>query len=148
MLHNSLEDLEPETRRMAEEFFRRCEEAGLMVLASETLRDPETQAVYFLRGRIPTDSGSIAVLQHLGGRYAWHFTESECKRKVTNTLNSYHLTGRAMDIEIYVNGLKSWDFDGPEWTRALQIARDVGFECGADWRNADYPHLQNTGVNA
>jgi len=142
MLHRDLESLTPEARKMAEQFLNRCHVEGLNIAVTETKRDLEAQVVYFLRGRIPTDAKNIQLLQDLGAKYAWRFTDGECKRKVTRTLNSNHLSGRALDIAVVNDGRLNWDFGGPEWLRALDIARSVGFSCGADWQPPDYPHLE------
>jgi hypothetical protein len=58
-LNRDIESLTPETEEMAREFLSRCERIGLKVRVSEALRTPETQAVYYLRGRINTKDPNI-----------------------------------------------------------------------------------------
>jgi hypothetical protein len=143
MLHNKIDSLAKDVQPVFREFLKRCETAGLWVTISETKRDIEVQAVYALRGR--TDGSKIATeaLQILGEKLAWRFSEHETKHPVTWTLKSNHLDGHAMDIRVYNDDGKAiWDGNHIYWKRALQIARDLGISCGADWARPDYPHLE------
>ncbi len=66
---------------------------------------------------------------------------------------SYHNYGLAIDYALRNEaGEIIWDihYDGnhngqPDWFEVADIAKDLGFEWGGDWRNfKDYPHLQMT----
>jgi hypothetical protein len=148
-LNRDIESLTPETEEMAREFLSRCERIGLKVRVSEALRTPETQAVYYLRGRINTqDPNILRALQILGSTHAWKFSAKEAGMKITWTLDSNHLDGNAIDIVVYKkDGKVTWNLQDDEWKTALEIARDVGFTCGADWPapHTDGPHLENRG---
>lgn len=59
--------------------------------------------------------------------------------KVTWTLNSLHLTGRAVDIAGYKDNKIKWERNN----FLINTMSSVGFECGANWKkNVDTPHYQ------
>ena len=76
------------------------------------------------------------------------------ERKVTWTLNSNHIGGRAIDVAPYVGGGINWDENGklglwPKLAQAFkQAARElgVGIQWGGDWsaENLDRPHFELT----
>jgi len=65
----------------------------------------------------------------------------------SKTMNSYHLTGHAVDIAPLVNGIVTWDW---KYYRQLapvikQVAKDLGVNItwGGDWKSfPDGPHWQ------
>lgn len=71
--------------------------------------------------------------------------------KKSQTMRSYHLTGKAVDVVAYVDGKVSWD-----WSLYEKIAKafkqaakelDVRITWGGDWMSfADGPHFQIEGV--
>jgi hypothetical protein len=65
----------------------------------------------------------------------------------SRTMNSYHLTGHAVDIAPIVNGKVSWDwkFFHPMVAAMKQAADELGVKitAGADWKTfPDGPHFQ------
>ena len=65
----------------------------------------------------------------------------------SRTMNSYHLTGHAVDIAPVVDGKVSWDwkFFYPMVAAMKQAAKelDVKITAGADWKTfPDGPHFQ------
>ena len=71
--------------------------------------------------------------------------------KVTWTLNSNHLSGRAIDICPWINGKYEWDNNGklgvwPKLAKAFkQAASELGhdMEWGGDWeKTVDRPHFE------
>lgn len=73
------------------------------------------------------------------------------ERKVTWTLNSNHIGGRAIDVAPYVNGGINWDEDGeldlwPKIAAAFKQAAEelgVAIEWGGDWtETVDRPHFE------
>lgn len=71
------------------------------------------------------------------------------RRGATQTMNSRHLTGHAVDITPWVNGETSWDWKYyPEVAKAMKQAAQelkVDLEWGGNWKNfKDGPHYQLT----
>lgn len=69
------------------------------------------------------------------------------RRGATQTMNSRHLTGHAVDITPWVNGEISWDWKYyPEVAKAMKQAAQelkVDLEWGGNWKNfKDGPHWQ------
>lgn len=69
--------------------------------------------------------------------------EINLARGVSWTRHSLHLTGDAIDIAptAYLT-VKNWFPDGPLWEQLMQIAENLGMECGGRWRQKDCPHFQ------
>lgn len=142
MLHNDVQSLESKTREKVLKLLSLCENENIAVTLGETKRDFEVQIAYFLRGRIPNRPSEIQRLQDYSKKVAWPFTKEECLTENTWTLNSNHLDGRATDLIVWNGKKKDWDCNSPRWKKVLQIARDLGFKCGADWPQNDYPHIE------
>ncbi len=71
------------------------------------------------------------------------------RKGATQTMNSRHLTGHAVDITPWVNGEISWDWKYyPEVAKAMKQAAQelkVDLEWGGNWKNfKDGPHYQLT----
>jgi len=71
--------------------------------------------------------------------------------KVTNTMASNHLSGKAIDIAPYVGGRLNWDEDGklglwPQLRKAFMeaaVAEGVKVGWGGDWHSpVDRPHFE------
>ncbi len=65
----------------------------------------------------------------------------------SQTLDSYHLTGHAVDVAIFLNKNITWDFkDYQKFADIMkQAATDLGYEItwGGDWKKfRDGPHFQ------
>lgn len=74
------------------------------------------------------------------------------KKKVSWTLNSKHLTGRAIDLAPYEtyalhDGDKlNWDGSDPIWKKIGLIGEAIGLEWGGRWVSTpDYGHFQLRG---
>lgn len=147
MLNRSIASLTPSTQEKAERFLQRCKDEGLAVSVTEARRSPETQAIYYLRGRVDvTDPNIVEAIQILGAAHAWRFTPKEIGTKVTWTMQSNHIAGTAIDIVLFDEQRNAdWSGTSRRWQRALEIARECGFACGADWPapKTDIPHLEN-----
>ena len=63
-------------------------------------------------------------------------------RKVTWTLHSKHIEGKAFDIVIMENGKPDWNADNPKWKLAGQIGKEVGLTWGGVWKSPDFPHYE------
>jgi len=65
----------------------------------------------------------------------------------SKTLKSHHLTGKAVDIAVWVNGKVTWDFKYYKEVadHIKEIARKLGYiiTWGGDWKKfKDGPHFQ------
>jgi peptidoglycan L-alanyl-D-glutamate endopeptidase CwlK len=64
----------------------------------------------------------------------------------SQTLNSRHLTGHAVDIAPLVGGVVRWDwplfYPLAETVKEAARLEDVPIEWGGDWRFKDGPHWQ------
>ena len=68
-------------------------------------------------------------------------------QRKTKTLKSYHLTGKAVDIAVWINGEVTWDFKYyKEVANHIKgVARKLGYVItwGGDWKTfKDGPHFQ------
>ena len=75
--------------------------------------------------------------------------EELLRKGATQTMNSRHLTGHAVDITPWVNGQISWDWKYyPEMAKAMKDAAKelkVDLEWGGNWKSfKDGPHFQLT----
>jgi peptidoglycan L-alanyl-D-glutamate endopeptidase CwlK len=141
-------NLTEKVRGMILQLIQRAERVGITVKIGEGRRSKATQAVYYLRGRVNiSDPRIVDAMQILGAAHAWPFTKKEVGTVVTQTLNSNHLDGNAVDILVFNNdGTIDWSGTSGKWKTVLEIARAIGFTCGADWKDfPDYPHLEYRG---
>jgi hypothetical protein len=142
-LINDIKSLQPEVQEKVLKLLSLCDQAGIKVTLGETLRTIETQAVYYLRGRIKDDPTARKALSILGKAHAWEFSEAETKKEVTWTLASNHLDGKAVDLRVYKpTGAVDWNSKSSRWKKVLDIARKIGFTCGADWPQNDFAHIE------
>lgn len=75
--------------------------------------------------------------------------EELLRKGATQTMNSRHLTGHAVDVAPWVNGQISWDWKYyPEMAKAMKDAAKelkVDLEWGGNWKSfKDGPHFQLT----
>ncbi|QPX71670.1 endolysin [Bacillus phage SP8] len=106
------------------EVIKRAYKEGIYVQYSAGYRSYAEQNALYAQGR--TKPGSI----------------------VTNARGGYsnHNFGLAVDYFLYdKNGNAHWNVNS-DWKRVAQIAKDLGFEWGGDWKSFyDAPHLEMTG---
>lgn len=127
---NKLNGVVRELLLMALEEIKSC---GVTPLVVETLRTKERQ--YWLYGQ---------------GRTALQLIKKKVPVKyahkgaiVTQTLNSIHLTGCAVDIVPLRSGKAIWDANDKDTKKIVAIMGLYGFECGANWSSfPDSPHYQ------
>ena len=127
---NKLNGVVKELLIMALDEMRKC---GVTPLVVETLRTKERQ--YWLYGQ---------------GRTAFQLLKKGVPVKyahkgqiVTQTLNSIHLSGCAVDVVPMRNGKAIWDANDKDTKKIVAIMSLYGFEAGANWKNfKDSPHFQ------
>lgn len=112
--------LRPDVERNCRVWIQRCEENGLPVLVTSTVRDREYQEYLYAQGR--TRAGSI----------------------VTNArIPTFHAdtAGLAFDFCKNVKGEEYNDVTFFE--KAAALAKEMGFSWGGDWKSfVDRPHIQ------
>jgi glucan-binding YG repeat protein len=75
-------------------------------------------------------------------------TEAQQRENVakgaSQTMNSYHLKGQALDFVLIKSGKEAWNgYNSPDVKKAVAEAKCLGFEWGGDWTGfVDQPHLQ------
>lgn len=98
-----------------------CKAAGLDAVVFETTRSKELAALYYTRGRPPSDEYPTPVT---GARDASH---------------TWHGYGLAADI---ISASKEWGA-GDAWFATMgAIAQSHGLTWGGDWKRKDLPHVQ------
>lgn len=120
-------------------FFESLNEAGILFYTLETLRSKEIQEAYYAQGREPL--GDVNLKRRKAG--LWDIGEAENKRKITWTLKSNHLTGRALDVAPRTKDYKiMWGAPFEEWEKIGVIGESHGFSWGGRWKEADLPHFE------
>ena len=121
-MSRSLDDLEPETRIMAEELIARAAAAGFPIIVTQTLRTFAEQDALYAQGR--TAPG----------------------KKVTNARGGYswHQFGRAFDVAF--KGPKGGVLWTGPWEELGSLAESIGLEWGGRWKSLkDRPHMEHRG---
>lgn len=121
--------LHPVVEKKKNRLMEKTSSVGIDIVITEKWRSIEQQNILYAQGR----SSDGTIVTHAEGG------------------ESYHNYGLAIDYALRdVNGKVIWDisYDGnnngkKDWFEVAEIAKDLGFEWGGDWRNfKDYPHLQ------
>lgn len=120
-----IDTLQPELARRVKIFLAKLEELDKKVFVLETLRTKEVQTAYYAQGREPLEK--VNALRKTEGLYL--LSEKENKRKVTNTLESRHMSGGAIDIVPMKDGKLWWAAPQEVWEELGAIAEP----CGVDW---------------
>ena len=137
-MSRKLEDLEPAFQAKVRKFFARLDELGIKYLVSETLRTKATQEAYFAQGRKPLNE--VNRLRKLAG--LWLISEKENMAKVTWTLDSKHLVGKAIDIVPEKDGDFWWNAPDEKWKAMAEVADSFDIEAGYYWKAKDSPHFE------
>jgi peptidoglycan LD-endopeptidase CwlK len=137
---NKIEALRSDVAKICQEHIKKCEEAGVKVYISNTVRTDADQKALYAQGRIPL--AEVNKLRKACGMYM--LSEAENKNKVTNAqVSLYHSKGLAYDMEPLVNGNPSWDYKLPAWEVIGKIGIELGMYWGKDFPGLhDYPHFQ------
>lgn len=120
-MSNSLDDLQPDVRRLAQGFLAACTRAGIMLKVTQTLRTYEEQAAIYAEGR--TAPG--AIVTHAPPGWSWHNF------------------GRAFDVA--QQGDAPYPADDSFWEKIGDIGEMAGLEWGGRWKHPDRPHFENDG---
>ena len=114
----NLATVEPRLQKLGRELLRRLAAEGLTFKVIQGRRTPAQQAALYAKGR--TAPGP----------------------KVTWTLKSRHLTGRAIDIALFSGKNVVWE--SKHYTRAGEIGEELGLVWGGRWKGGktDKPHFE------
>ena len=125
MANRKIDELLPELQDKYILFRETMTEAGLDFIITCTKRTQEEQNELYAQGR--TKPG----------------------RKVTWTLKSKHIEGKAFDILIIKNGKAQWDTnidtndnEKSDWREAGEIGESVGLKWGGRFKTPDMPHFE------
>lgn len=124
----AIEHLHPKIQDGAQSFLDKCEEAGIDVIITSTLRDHECQQKLYDKGRTEE-------------------SKKKKERKVTNAKPGYswHNWGLAFDFVPVVNGKAIWN-DKEVFTQCGEIAESLGFTWAGRWKRfKEMAHCQYTG---
>ena len=113
----NLATVQPPLAKLGRELLRRLAAEGLTFKVTSGNRTKEEQRALYAKGR--TAPGP----------------------KVTWTLNSRHIGGRAIDLTFFHGKNPVWE--SKHYDRAGQIGRELGLVWGGDWkRTKDRPHFE------
>lgn len=113
----NLATVQPQLQKMGRELLRRLAAQGLTFKVTSGNRTKEEQRALYAKGR--TAPGP----------------------KVTWTLNSRHIGGRAIDITLFSGKNPVWE--SKHYATAGRIGKELGLVWGGDWkRTPDRPHFE------
>lgn len=121
MPSRKIEDLHPVVADIAAEFLQQCEDSGIHVILTATLRTFAEQDDLYAQGR--TKPGKI-ITNAKGG-------------------DSMHNYGIAFDCAPVVDGQAVWN-DMDLWEKIAAIGEALGLVWGGRWKMRDLPHFQHT----
>lgn len=146
-MSKNLEDLSPLIRDKAKKAIKMMAEDKVLTTlgctgfaVNETKRDLAVQMAYFSRSRMK-NVADVKAMYKAAGLYTP--SDQECVTKNTNTLDSKHIKGLAVDIVPLKNGTMWWNAPEPVWKRMGEIGKSCGLSWGGDWKGfADTPHFE------
>ena len=106
----------------------------------ETKRELAVQMAYYSRSRMK-DVKYVKEMYKAAGLYEPSI--SECITANTQTLNSNHIKGIAIDFAPCRDGKIWWDAPDVIWNEMGKIGKRYGFSWGGDWTDfVDKPHFE------
>ena len=121
-INRSIDDLTYAMRCAWLELAARCTEQRVWIVLLETLRTPERAAWLVAQGKSWTTKS-----YHTPG-----------KDRKAAALDAAPIVGVSSSILKVIN----WDPDHRHWGIYVGIAQQIGLECGAEWKQADWSHVQ------
>lgn len=126
---NDIRLLEPNVRAMVEKMLHFLDQEKIPYRVIETKRSESIQRAYYAQGREPLSVVNIkrrsAGLPEIG--------EIENKNKITWTLKSKHLDGKAADIVPVIDGKIPWNINSKEIAAAYMRIGMAGEAAGLSW---------------
>lgn len=137
MSSRRIQDLHPELKPLCMKFLQRCTDINVRAFITTTYRSNQEQGALYAQGR--SKSGPIV-------------THADAGQSKHNFMINGSPAAKAFDFAIYNDDNSvNWDAESEPWQKAIQVGRDLGLECGADWNppKRDCPHMQlREGPNA
>jgi hypothetical protein len=121
--------LTPSMREKVENFIHALDANGVKYRIIETKRTESTQRAYYAQGREPV--AVVNIKRRSAG--LGEITESENRNKITWTLESKHLVGRAIDIVPVIDGKIPWNINSKEIAAAYMRIGLIGEAAGLAW---------------
>ena len=126
---NNLDALLPSVKKMALEFLKKLDLAGIKYSVIETRRSQAVQDAYYSQGRDSPET--IAEKRKKAGLYA--ISDAEAKRIVTKAKVSKHTSGSAVDIAPVIDGKIPWTVDTKTKADLWRRMGEIGESCGLVW---------------
>lgn len=146
-MSNQIKDLAKEVQPAANKAYKAMNSSVALkklgvekVLVIETKRDLAVQMAYYSRSRMK-DIKDVKAMYKAAGLY--EPTIKECETANTQTLDSNHIKGIAIDFAPYKDGKIWWDAPDSVWAEMGKIGKKYGFSWGGDWKDwQDKPHFE------
>ena len=146
-MSNQIKDLDKSIQSAATKTYNAMNNSKILknlgvekVVIVETKRDLAVQMAYYSRSRMK-DPKDVKAMYKAAGLY--EPTLKECNTANTQTLNSNHIKGIAIDFAPYKNSKIWWDAPDAVWAEMGKIGKKYGFSWGGDWTDwKDYPHFE------
>ena len=126
---NDIKLLEKSTREKAEKMLHFLDSEKIPYRVIETKRSESVQRAYYAQGR---ETLAVVNIKRRSAGLA-EITESENKNKITWTLKSKHIEGRALDVVPVIDGKISWAITSKEIAAAYMRIGMIGEAAGLSW---------------
>lgn len=138
---NDINALADSTRQKAILLFQKCKNTGIELVLVETKRELITQLIYYIQGRL--DADDVQEYNKIRKTFNLHeLSEDKAKAKITWTLKSKHMEGKAFDVAVKADGKLTYNISGKMWEMIGSIGESVGLVWGGRWKEKDYPHFE------
>lgn len=151
MIHKSLKELKPEYEVLFRVLLEKVQAkmpSDYKIQVGETLRELTTQMAYYACGRMSHED----VTKYYLAAGLWKPSTWETGRVCTQTLDSYHIKGQAVDFQISKGGVFLDPKEDPKpWYILGETAEEMGFTWGGRWGETaksigwDAPHVEHRG---
>ena len=146
-MSNQIKDLNKEIQPAANKAYKAMNNSATLkklgvekVIITETKRDLAVQMAYYSRSRMKNIKDVKAMYKAAG---LYEPSEWECNTANTQTLDSNHIKGIAIDFAPSKNGKIWWDAPDDVWNEMGKIGKSFGFSWGGDWKGfVDKPHFE------
>lgn len=138
-LDRDISKLVPDCREKVERFLYELNKAGIRAMVNEAVRSKEVQQAYFSQGRESFDTVNKKRL----AAGLWKIGPVEASKKITWTMESKHIQGKAVDIvPVDETGKPWWNAPPKVWEGIGIIGENCGLKWGGRWKQKDLPHFE------